>query len=1449
MKPSERLPIEEYKDIIKETVAKHDVTVITAETGAGKSTQVPQYLMEAGHNVVVTQPRRLAARTVADRVSEELSYRLKQADQTSRTRGQIRDLVGYRTAFERKDSPDNKILFCTDGLQMVRELLGNQKTDVLVIDEVHEWNINIETLVAWTRKQINEGQKMKLVLMSATMEAEKLAQYYGEGTPVISVPGRLFPVSEKQVAGHQTISTIKEMVAKGRNVLVFMPGKKEIAQTIEELNRAGVDAEILPLHGDLTPEEQQRCFKSYGKPKVVVSTNVAQTSVTIPDIDAVVDSGEERRVELSDGIEGLYLKPVSNADRKQRKGRAGRCKEGEYVLASDIGAEQRPDFPKAEIERSRLDQLVLRLAAIGFDATELEFFHQPEKKVLEEAKRTLHALGAMTEDGKVTKIGRLMSKLPLSVQYSRMLIEAQEHNVTDDVLTAVSILEVGGLRAKGNEWQAHTQEKESDILAELDLWKAAQGKKNGELREMGIFGKSYYRAKELRRKLEGELRKNKLKQGSTGDRQAILKACVAGMVDHLYQSSGYGDYRNGDNGIRKLGRESVVQGSPEWLVGIPKDIQFRNRHNILCTMNLVSMATKVDPKWLVEVAPQLVKKRQERFFWNDETGEVTADEVTVFNGNDVGRTSVTASASQGAYNAFGQAMVRMTEKLPPAVAAALEDNKILMALSEDLHIRSGGEATAISSTDLQAHYSNLLAEQGILSLSALIKAVTEGRLTPDCLEIPLENFISEADQTRIEKQNPHKIELHGLPFQIQYFKTSDYYYGPKFLAAVAIALEQLEAMEGDSEPVKLASGRLLTLKLADAGYDNISANGLTEMKEKAEARRLEIAWTAFCKENNGENFKMEPLVELPAIPAPMVYDDKTDRMAYAGLQTDYYGNFSIRWFKTEDEAKTAQEYTEEKKKVIDRKAEETANFDRYVSEAEALKLELDSLIVTIGTDNNCTAYGFESVDSYNFRRVAQDPLCDAARIISREPLRAKEEILAIKKELEDRFARVVQVKAEAARLAQAEAAGELLREVEITCDTRYGRGRAWVIRPDGTLREHDGYGDAGRRYTAYIWKMIREELVIASGVTSVRGADNFRDNTGVIWKPKELTQAQIKAVEKIEAENNLGGTFEVSPELVAKRARMMEEISRQINRFMPSVQVNNLCFLDVASGSGYKLYFADDYNPAKMVNWNSPFTANCEGREAQIVKTIHCADGLLEFLVYDKWGTTNMNARWRELTEEEKQFGNVAQLEIEPQGAGLSTMAAALAGIRLDKTDETERKSAQSRKTAEPNPARTPEMVQGAEKMTEELRAELKKVLDLAAVFLGDVKGSPMPDNHRKKNRQAQERLNELKRLQAELDGSDNAASMRGKVNSLVAGAHKLTSNAAHILGHNEQWTDVYSEMLSTHIPAIEADYEGRLSAEGLAAIRSRLIEIAKRNGLDDVKDAIEELVADKLTA
>ncbi len=592
------LPIASYKNQIVECINRSQVTIIVAETGAGKSTQVPQYLLEAGYDVIVTQPRRIAARTVAKRVAEEVGC-------------QFGELVGYQVAGEALCGKKTKCLFATDGLVLVRELLRTKRVAanrVLVLDEVHEWNINIEVLVGWVKLQMQLDPAFKVVLMSATIEAGLLSKYFGQA-PVINVPGRIFKVSVRR-RGATMVSDIIDLVHEGRNVLVFLPGKVEIQELSEELIESGAQAVVTTLHGELSTAEQAAAFQHYDLPKVVLSTNIAQTSVTIDDIDAVVDSGYERRKELVDSVEGLYLRPISLADSAQRSGRAGRTKPGIYI--DHCKEDEREAFPIAEINRIHLDQALLRFAMIDVDMEELDLFHQPPIEKLQAAKATLRNLGCLSDGNIVTEMGKKISSLPVSVKCGRMIIEAEKRGCVGEVVLAAAIIEAGAISLRKDEngqksyaWRMHTGgEDKSDVIAQMHLYLASEGKSPSELKAIGVHPKAFARVRHTRAQLTEAVDKViKWSHGATFEE--IRKCICAGMVDHVYLRELIG-YRNGDNTVRSLSEHSVVRTS-RMIVGLPFDLEVKARFGTR-TINLVTMATEICPQWLVEVAPHLVER-------------------------------------------------------------------------------------------------------------------------------------------------------------------------------------------------------------------------------------------------------------------------------------------------------------------------------------------------------------------------------------------------------------------------------------------------------------------------------------------------------------------------------------------------------------------------------------------------------------------------------------------------------------------------------------------------------------------------------------------------------------------------------------------------------------------------------------------------------------------------
>lgn len=584
------LPISNYKERIVEAVATHSFTIICAETGAGKSTQIPQYLTSIAEQVIVTEPRVMAAKTLARRVAEEMGT-------------DVGERVGYRTAYDSSCSERSKIVYCTDGLQLIRTIFNpdSEAENILIIDEVHEWNLNIETLIAWV-KYMQGKWNTKVVIMSATLDVIKLMGFLGEDLAAISVPGTLYDVEVEERPSEDLIYTIIENIECNKNVLVFVPGKREIHNVMDELSKT--NAVVLPLHGEMDWDEQSKCLESYSCPKVVVATNVAQTSLTIPDIDVVVDTATARVSVAKDGIQGLFLEEISLADIIQRKGRAGRTKDGKYILCSDYPIKFRKKNSTPEIQRSILDRVVLQMTEIGIDAEEIKFFHQPDVSAIQNAKKELNAIGAL-DGNDVTKLGHKIVKMPVSVQLARMIVEAEKYGVTDQVITIAAIIEIGGLLERNANYIDFTAEDSSDLLAEYDVWKAINEMEYIDFRSMGIKKKNYFKIKE---------HINKLKETLYGvvdvtchdDREAVLISCLYGLVSNIYVRVDDIFYGADGTTVRLDNKSCIAYDYPKIVVGIPKTIEYKDVYGLNRSMNLLTCATKLDISMLNMIAEKQI---------------------------------------------------------------------------------------------------------------------------------------------------------------------------------------------------------------------------------------------------------------------------------------------------------------------------------------------------------------------------------------------------------------------------------------------------------------------------------------------------------------------------------------------------------------------------------------------------------------------------------------------------------------------------------------------------------------------------------------------------------------------------------------------------------------------------------------------------------------------------
>ena len=637
----EDLPIADYRQQILDAVDANQVTILTAETGAGKSTQVPQFLAEDGYvKVIVTQPRILAARNLSRRVREEWAIKT----------GQDPDkVIGYRTAHERDDDPGTSILYCTDGLQLVRELTGSgvSERQILVLDEVHEWNENMEVLVAWAKKRCQEDSHFKVLIMSATIETDNLAEYFST-TAVINVPGRSFEVKKRQ--GTDLIKEILDQIKyKQSNMLVFLPGKAEIETVANAIKAQAAERRVpvLPLHSQLDVEDQQKVFRSYDSGKVILSTNIAQTSITIDDVDVVIDSGLERRSEVRNGVEGLFIAQISQADCLQRAGRAGRTKPGEYILAplEDMPCKElaeRNAYPVPEILRKHIDRLTLRLANVGIDIEELEFYHDPRLGAIRRAKQTLRSLGALTDQHEVTRIGRLMEQFPVESSYARMLVEAQQYSkeLQRKLAAVIAIQEVGGIVKGGTRytgWKRLVKQAKSDLVAQYEVFLALSGIIPDEYDELGIIGKNVDKAREVMGRLHHDLGLDdgELSPVDDAERDDLLRCIVAGQIDQLWIVDDMGEAVHlMQKAKRELSSSSVVVGA-RLIAGTPFDLQIPTQSGSLETLHLVQGVTKVEAKWLMSLAPDIFKSRPGKVFFDSHRGTLATRQMLRFGGKTI----------------------------------------------------------------------------------------------------------------------------------------------------------------------------------------------------------------------------------------------------------------------------------------------------------------------------------------------------------------------------------------------------------------------------------------------------------------------------------------------------------------------------------------------------------------------------------------------------------------------------------------------------------------------------------------------------------------------------------------------------------------------------------------------------------------------------------------------
>ncbi len=628
------LPISARREEIRAAIEAHPVVIVCGETGSGKTTQLPKILLEMGRGaagrVGHTQPRRIAARSVAARIAEELGPRLA-------------PLVGYKVRFDDALRPEAVIKLMTDGI-LLAETQGDRELrqyGSIILDEAHERSLNIDFLIGYLQKLVKARSDLKLVITSATIDAERFSRHF-EGAPVIEVSGRLYPVEvrHRPVSGDAEDTTreeeeqaladaVEELCREGPgDVLVFLPGEREIRDAAETLRKKALrNLEILPLYSRLSAAEQDRVFKPAGARRVVLATNVAETSLTVPRVRYVVDTGYARikRYSYRNKVEMLRVEPISRAAAQQRAGRCGRVANGVCVrLYSEEDFARRPAFTDPELLRSSLAAVILRAKSLGLGSVEeFPFLDPPGPRAIADGYALLAELGAVDDKNELTETGKELARLPLDPRLARMLVAARTEGSLEQLLVIAAALSVQDPRqAAADERHARFADERSDFLALLKLWKLhAEAGLRRLCRDNFL---SYPRMREWRdvhAQLKKTLEEMRWPNSSANPQQpegyrAIHRALLAGLLGNIGLKEGDESAYLGARGIKFwLHPGSWARKPGRWIVAA----------ELVETTRLYARTVAgIEPKWLEELGGHLLKRDRQQPHWEKSRGQVVA---------------------------------------------------------------------------------------------------------------------------------------------------------------------------------------------------------------------------------------------------------------------------------------------------------------------------------------------------------------------------------------------------------------------------------------------------------------------------------------------------------------------------------------------------------------------------------------------------------------------------------------------------------------------------------------------------------------------------------------------------------------------------------------------------------------------------------------------------------
>lgn len=651
----ETLPVSARRDDIAEAIRNNQVVIIAGETGSGKTTQIPKICLELGRGrrglIGHTQPRRLAARTVAERIADELGQEIGQT-------------VGYAIRFDDQVSSKTAVKLMTDGIllaEMQRDRFLNAY-DTIIIDEAHERSLNIDFILGYLRQLLPKRPDLKVIITSATIDPERFAEHFADAdnkpAPIIEVSGRTFPVEIRYrpleiQEGDKTIDidpldglcfALEELMEEGDgDILCFFAGERDIRDAMEAIEgRRWKGVEVTPLFGRLSNEEQHRVFSPHSGRRIVLSTNIAETSLTVPGIHYVVDTGTARisRYSVRTKVQRLPIEPISQASANQRSGRCGRVADGIAIrLYSEEDFASRPEFTDPEILRTNLASVILRMASLRLgDINKFPFVQPPEQRSIRDGVLLLHELGALaeesSEDGspRLTPIGRDLALIPVDPRMARMLVEANKLGALYPVMVIVAAMTIQDVRERPLEFQAqadqaHARFKDtnSDFLGFLKLWEyisdqREQSSGNAFRKQMKKEFLHYMRIREwwdLVRQLEqvGQQLGWAKKENVANDAapEVIHQSLLSGLLSQIGARDGESREFSGARGTKFM----VFPGSAL----AKKPPQFVMAGQLVETSRLWARdVAKIEAEWVEKLAGSLLKYKYSEPYWSSKRG-------------------------------------------------------------------------------------------------------------------------------------------------------------------------------------------------------------------------------------------------------------------------------------------------------------------------------------------------------------------------------------------------------------------------------------------------------------------------------------------------------------------------------------------------------------------------------------------------------------------------------------------------------------------------------------------------------------------------------------------------------------------------------------------------------------------------------------------------------------